>query len=120
MADDPDGIVHVEVRRPPTHLVAARVTDVDGFGWRGWSPTALDVDPVAPLDADRVGLTNGLVTVEVDPTDGTWSLNGVPGYGRLVDEGDAGDTYNWSPPGVDVIVDRPESVTASVSSSPAR
>ena len=72
---------------------------------------------MTPLDGDRVGLTNGLVTVEVDATDGTWSLNGVPGYGRLVDEGDAGDTYNWSPPGVDVIVDRPESVTASVSSS---
>ena len=115
--EDGDGTVHLEVRRPPTHLVATRVTDVDGFGWRGWSPEALDVDALRPLDGDRVGLTNGLVTVEVDQADGTWSLNGVPGFGRLVDDGDAGDTYNWSPPAADVVVDRPVSVAASVSTS---
>ena len=98
-------------RRRPRHR--RRRPSVGGAGRRPrWTSTRS-----TPLDGDRVGLTNGLVTVEVDPADGTWSLNGVPGYGRLVDEGDAGDTYNWSPPGVDVIVDRPESVTASVSSS---
>ena len=61
--------------------------------------------PVSPTgagysgDPDRsVTLDNGLVTVAVDPADGTFSLDGVPGYGRLVDGGDHGDTYNYSPP----------------------
>jgi alpha-mannosidase len=51
-----------------------------------------------------------LVTVEVDPADGTFSLNGVPGCGRLVADGDAGDTYNWCPPEDDVVVDTPLTV----------
>ena len=33
------------------------------------------------------------------------------GLGRLVDGGDGGDTYNYSPPAEDVVIDRPESVT---------
>src|SRR5690606_24442995 len=44
-------------------------------------------------------------------SDGTFSLDGVTGYGRLVDGGDAGDTYNWCPPEHDVVVDRPARVS---------
>ena len=55
-----------------------------------------------------VTLTNGLVTVAIDPDDGTFALDGVPGYGRLVDGGDHGDTYNYSPPAVDTVVDSPD------------
>jgi alpha-mannosidase len=53
---------------------------------------------------------NGIATVVVDPGDGTFSLNGVGGYGRLVDGGDHGDSYNYSPPAGDRLVDTPETV----------
>jgi mannosylglycerate hydrolase len=38
----------------------------------------------------------------------------VPGLGRVVDDGDAGDTYNWSPPAHDGIIDRPVDVDVLV------
>ena len=50
----------------------------------------------------------------VDATDGTWSLGGQAGYGRLVDDGDIGDTYNYNPPATDAVVDRPDSVAVEV------
>jgi alpha-mannosidase len=66
-------------------------------------------------------MTNGIVTVAVDATDGTFSVNGHGGLGRLVDGGDAGDTYNWCPPHHDVEIDRPDTVTVTVlSTGPVR
>ena len=50
----------------------------------------------------------------MDEADGTWSLDGMPGYGRLVDDGDVGDTYNYNPPATDTVVDRPDMVTVEV------
>ncbi|HMJ74475.1 MAG TPA: hypothetical protein VK507_00800, partial [Iamia sp.] len=95
----------------PSCRVLARAA-VDGFSWSRW--TALP-DDVAPARASGTSLANGLVGVEVDPTDGTWSIDGVAGYGRLVDGGDLGDTYNWCPPPAgDVLVSAPSSVTVSV------
>ena len=52
--------------------------------------------------------------MEIDPLSGTFALNGVAGYGRLVDDGDLGDSYNYSPPQRDSVVDTPESVTVRV------
>ncbi len=59
-------------------------------------------------------MTNGLVTVVVDDTSGTFSLNGVEGYGQLVDGGDLGDSYNYSPPRQDTLVDKPVEVSVRV------
>ena len=39
---------------------------------------------------------------------------GVAGYGRLVDGGDLGDSYNYSPPRQRQPVDTPESVTVVI------
>ena len=55
-------------------------------------------------------MDNGLVRIEVSPDDGTFSVNGLAGLDRLVDDGDNGDTYNYSPPAKDVVVDRPVDV----------
>ena len=54
-----------------------------------------------------MSLSNGLVSVDVDETLGSFSLDGRPGYGRLVDGGDLGDSYNYSPPRQDAFVDTP-------------
>ncbi|GAA3113762.1 hypothetical protein GCM10010466_01090 [Planomonospora alba] len=82
--------------------------------------------PAAPATAAPVrvgpggaGLDNGLLRVTVAP-DGTLSLAGsagagargaeVRGVGRIVDGGDAGDTYDHAPPRHDLLVDTPVSV----------
>ncbi|MGV9330071.1 glycoside hydrolase family 38 N-terminal domain-containing protein [Streptosporangium sandarakinum] len=66
----------------------------------------------APRFAEGV-LDNGLLRVTVAP-DGTLSLRSagaeVHGVGRVVDGGDAGDTYNHAPPRHDVLVDAPSRV----------
>ena len=112
-AEDPAGIVHLELLRPSaTQEVLFRSAPVPGFGWRGLAPADLGDHAVR---ADGQGLTNGLVTVVADQSDGTFSLNGLAGFGRLVDEGDAGDTYNWNPPAEDHVVQRPVNVDVLVS-----
>ena len=102
--------------------ILASVAEVPGLGWRGWMPgDPPGAEPVTVADAgDAAGggdgpvLANGLVTVAVDPTDGTFAVDGLAGFGRLVDGGDVGDTYNWCPPTEDLVVDRPESVEVAV------
>ena len=57
----------------------------------------------------------------VDEVVGTFSLNGRAGYGRLVDGGDLGDSYNYSPPRRDALIDEPVAVSAHVlESGPVR
>jgi mannosylglycerate hydrolase len=54
----------------------------------------------------------------VDPVDGTCTIEAdgvrVAGANRYVDGGDGGDTYNYSPPAVDTVVDRPLGVEVEV------
>ncbi|HEY5154607.1 MAG TPA: hypothetical protein VIJ47_07735, partial [Acidimicrobiales bacterium] len=112
-ADDPGAPSRLVVTRPASCRVLVRVADVPGLGWRraGAGGTPLTVDPVTAT-ADR--LANGLVTVQVDATDATFAIDGLTGFGRLVDDGDGGDTYNYSPPAGDRTVDRPDAVAVSV------
>ena len=51
----------------------------------------------------------------VDSGDGTYRIETtdglrLTGLGRLVDGGDGGDTYNYSPPAEDLVVERPDAV----------
>ncbi len=107
----PDTEVRLIVDQPPVRRVLARAECVPGFGWARFAAAPLD-HPVRRTDDGAGGLTlsNGLVSVDVDPVDGSFAVDGVPGYGRLVDGGDHGDTYNYSPPLHDVVVDTPTSV----------
>ena len=110
----PDTEVRVTVDHPAMRRILSRQESVPGFGWAVFAPAHL-VHPVTADDSNLVAtLSNGLMTVVVNPDDGTFSLNGVPGYGRLVDEGDYGDTYNYSPPANDTTVDVPDSVSVSI------
>jgi len=110
----PDIEVRLIIDQPPTRRALARQESVPGFGWGRYTPAPL-AHPVR-LEGDPISglaLANDLVTVTVDAVSGTFSLNGVPGYGRLVDDGDHGDTYNYSPPTVDTVVDTPTSVVVT-------
>jgi alpha-mannosidase len=112
------GPLRLRVRAPAQVTVLAPVAEVPGFGWRGWTPAdAAAVDPVTVADDDAASgpvVTNGLVSLSVDPSDGTFAVDGHAGLGRLVDAGDCGDTYNWCPPGTDTAIDTPDSVEVTV------
>ncbi len=112
--------VHLRVEHSALSRSLVRVDDVAAFGWRSCVPGPLSVAPVRTVGT---ALDNELVHVEVDPDDGTFSLvdtsfsldtGPVAGLDRLVDGGDAGDTYNWSPPGGDAVINRPEAVAVEV------
>ncbi len=118
----PDAVVRVSMDQPSTRRILARTGEVAGFGWAPFVAAPL-AHPVVVTDGTGGGisLANDLVSVVVDGEAGTFSLNGISGYGRLVDEGDLGDSYNYSPPRLDSIVDSPTSVSVDVvESGPVR
>lgn len=106
--------VRVHLDQPPVRRVLARIAGVPGFGWVPFDPAPLR-HPVSVSEQERrVALDNGLVRVELDAATGTFSLDGTVGYGKLVDEGDFGDTYNYSPPAHDSTVGDPVSASVAV------
>jgi mannosylglycerate hydrolase len=113
----PETEVRLALEQPPVRRILARQSSVAGFGWAPFDAVALQ-NPVGLLDDGEAGgsvsLGNGLVAVAIDAASGTFSLNGRPGYGRMVDSGDYGDTYNYSPPVVDSVVDTPTSVAVVI------
>jgi hypothetical protein len=115
----PDMQVRVRIQQPPSRQVLVRAADIPGFGWRAWEPAPLAVSPV--VVADGVTLDNGLMAVTADSGNGTFSINGLAGFDRLVDDGDQGDTYNYSPPANDTVIDTPDAVEVAVlESGPVR
>jgi hypothetical protein len=111
----PDSVVRIRIDQPPIRRVLVRTEDVPGFGWAPLSPRPLS-NPVRVEEGPdgSAVLDNGRVRVVVHPADGTFSLGDVAGFGRLVDGGDHGDSYNYSPPAQDRIVDTPDTVRVSV------
>jgi len=117
-AADPAATFRYHLHEPARTSLLVRAVDVPGFGWRPVEAAPLDVPEVVAGDAVLAApsLTNGLVTIEIDTTTATFSLTNadgmsVSGLGRLVDDGDEGDTYNYSPPPFDSVVDWPDSCT---------
>jgi mannosylglycerate hydrolase len=110
----PDAVVRVAMDQPSTRRIAARTGEVPGYGWSAFAAAPL-AHPVEVDETDgAVVVRNGLVRIDVDPADGTFALDGAPGYGRLVDGGDLGDSYNYSPPRQDSFVDTPHAVAVRV------
>lgn len=112
---NPASRLRVRVERRPAMRAVLHASSVPGFGW-----SALPVGPggrAGMPEAVRGGsnwLDNGLVHVAVSPADGTFSLNGFAGLDRLVDSGDAGDTYNFCAPADDEVVSRADEVDVAL------
>jgi hypothetical protein len=104
----------VRMHRPPMQRLLAYVEDIPGYGWRAWSSDACSLEAAVVVSDDGLKLGNGMCTVEIDPATGTFTLDGVTGLNRLVDDGEAGDTYNYCPPRFDRVVDEPTDVTVTV------
>jgi hypothetical protein len=107
-AGDP---LRVVVRRAASQRIAVRAEAVPGYGWSMWEPAPLGEGAVR---SGQAWLDNGLTRLEVDVEAGTLSVDGLAGFDRLIDGGDEGDTYNYSPPAVDTVIDRPERVEVEV------
>jgi mannosylglycerate hydrolase len=112
MGARPEATIRIAMEQPPIRRIVARVAEVESYGWRSFEPVTL-AHPVT-TSTDPIGLDNGLVAIVLSAEDGTFSLNGVPGYGKLVDGGDLGDSYNYSPPGQDSFVDTPTAVVVKL------
>ena len=108
----PDLLIDVAMVQPPIRRVLAKVDPIAGYGWKAFEAASIAKPAVA--DAGKLSLSNGLVEVIVDAQDGTFAIDGLAGYGKLVDDGDLGDSYNYSPPALDSVVDRPEAVSARI------
>ena len=70
-----------------------------------------------PVEVSDGRLSNGLIEAVV-ADDGTIRLTGggvtLTGVGRIVEGGDAGDSYNYGPPPDDLLVERPDEVDVDV------
>ncbi|MEV6166620.1 alpha-mannosidase [Streptomyces sp. NPDC051954] len=103
----------VPVHVPASGLAGFRVAASDEPAAQATrAPARAAVTPAA--DA----LSNGLIEVVV-ADDGTLDVTGADGtvlhgVGRLVDGGDRGDSYNYAPPGRDVLVSQPAQVTVEL------
>jgi mannosylglycerate hydrolase len=114
-----DQTVRLRVVAAPTRRVLFDTGPIDGFGWATF--TAQDGSAAGagaasgPVTATGTMLANEHVSVEIDAPTGTYTLATsaglrASGLGRLVDGGDGGDTYNYSPPAADRIIDTPDAV----------
>ena len=116
----------VILRQPPARDVVALAGPVAGFGWSAYTVVEGEVPAKSTITAGDRWTANELVRVDVDPTSGTLTLTTadglrVAGLNRYVDGGDAGDTYNWSPPEGDRLVDQPDAVRVElVEAGPVR
>jgi mannosylglycerate hydrolase len=115
---DGGAILRFRQTLPPAREVVFRADPVPGFGWRTY--VASDgAGPPSGLSVEGRTLENEHLVVEVDADHGTFTVTTtdgivIAGCNRLVDGGDGGDTYNYSPPLDDEIVDTPEFVRVDV------
>ncbi len=108
------------VVQPPSREIVANAGSVPGFGWR----TFKIVDGLPPEEGPSVvagpnWLENEYMRVEVEPRHGTYAITTpdglhLTGLGRIIEGGDGGDTYNYSPPTNDLLVDTPGTVAITV------
>jgi len=109
----------IRLNMAPVRRVLFDTGEIEGFGWACF--TAADGDAPTPASTGAGGeeLWNEHLRVTVDRTDGTYTIRTaegleVTGCGQLVDGGDGGDTYNYSPPATDLVVAQPDAVRVEI------
>ena len=112
----------LRIQAAPIRRVLFDTGEIEGFGWSSFTAAegAAPAAAAVSVGPGETALSNEHLTVTVDERDGTYTIattDGlrVGGCGRLVDGGDGGDTYNYSPPDDDLVVDRPDHVVVRAS-----
>jgi alpha-mannosidase len=112
----------------PLRRVLFDTGEIASFGWSCFTSTDVAGSAETVSDgtvadgavaATEFTLANEHLRIEVDAGTGTYAIetaSGVraSGLGRLVDGGDGGDTYNYSPPTQDRIIDAPDAVRVAM------
>ncbi|MGH2408266.1 MAG: alpha-mannosidase, partial [Candidatus Limnocylindrales bacterium] len=119
----PDDPWQVRVLASPRRTLQSMVT-VPALGWTSVRPLMGTAAVGNPVRVEEGHLSSGSLDVQVR-ADGTLRVvTGeavLDGVGRLVDGGDAGDSYNYGPPPDDVAVDAPAAVQVeTLASGPLR
>lgn len=117
LGEDADEPWSIRIVRPRRRRLTASIP-VGPLGMAAARPVVgratLDTDPVR---ADGARLSNGKVSVTAT-ADGLLDISGetarLTGVGRIVDGGEAGDTYNHAAPATDRVVDEPTDVQVDV------
>ena len=114
---------HLRVLRAPAQIVAFNASAVPGFGWRTFEAVEGE-GPSTEVRGSGASIHNEHLSLVIDPSDATYTVTATrdtgtksviaSGLGRLVEGGDGGDTYNYSPPGIDQVIDSPIAVRVSV------
>jgi mannosylglycerate hydrolase len=86
--------------RPRRKIVAS--VPASALGWTSVRPVYRDGEVEHPVVVEPTWMSNGLVAVSLDD------------LGRIVEGRDVGDTYNYAPPGDDVLVGEPEQVSTEI------
>src|SRR5262245_44517040 len=116
----------IRVNMAPVRRVLFDTGEIDGFGWACFTAAEGEAPGGAAVGAQDTELWTEHLRVTVDRAAGTYTILAADGMrltgcGRLVDDGDGGDTYNYSPPATDVVVGRPDAVRiATVEAGPVR
>jgi alpha-mannosidase len=122
---DQEATMQLRLVVAPVRQVLFDSGSIDGFGWSCFR-AADGAGPDGPVRAGSASIANEHLRVDVDIANGTYTITTtsgmqVAGLGRLVDGGDGGDTYNYSPPTTDLVVDTPEAVRVElVEAGPVR
>ena len=118
LEESENSLVRITAKRPVEARLLVEIPEIPGLGWglfpliRGESSTS---DREVEIEADARSIENRYLRVDVTD-EGTYTIvhkhSGVafPGLGRLVDGGEWGDTYNYSPPPNDSSVTHPADV----------
>ena len=91
----------VRIAARPRRALVAQVT-APALGWTSVRPVKRGGEVEHPVVVEPARMSNGLVSVSVE------------GLGRIVEGRDVGDTYNYAPPGDDVLVDEPEQASTEI------
>ena len=109
-AEEGEWEVRIVARRRSTVVASIPAPPL---GWTALRPVEGTGSVEDPVDVGPDRLANGRLAIGV-ALDGTISLNGLEGVGRLVDGGDEGDSYNYAPPADDRVVETPDKVGVDV------
>ncbi len=108
----PDETWAVRIVAAPRRVLAAAVP-APALGWSAVRPVPGRHVVADGVEVSKGAMRNGLLDVQVEPA-GTLRVRGggadLAAVAKLVDGGDAGDTYNYAPPAADTLVEAPEGV----------
>lgn len=114
LAEYPDNMVDVWLSSSPKQRLLAVCDIQPGYTLRPLS-IKTNFQPInLSQDDSKIEFSNKHLKIELNKSDGSFTLNGVDGFNALVDSGDQGDTYNYSPPEFDTFIDTPISASTEI------